>query len=161
MKLMRFLLGLYSYPILGGIARQLVFLLGADIPRSVRIGDRFNLKHRGLGVVLHPDTIIEDDVAIFQGVTIGEAEVGNSGGVGPIVIGSRSVICAGAVVIAPLTGITVGRGSIVAANAVLTVSTGEWEVWAGVPAKLVSHRRRPATESMDRLPTPNGDHPVG
>jgi len=35
---------------------------------------------------------------------------------------------------------TLGAGTIVAANAVLMNSTGENEIWAGIPAKLVGKR---------------------
>jgi serine O-acetyltransferase len=34
----------------------------------------------------------------------------------------------------------VGRGSVVGANAVLLESTGENEIWAGVPARRVGTR---------------------
>jgi len=34
-------------------------------------------------------------------------------------------------------GVTVGQGTIVSTGAVLTKSTGEYEIWAGVPAKKI------------------------
>ena len=34
----------------------------------------------------------------------------------------------------------VGKGTIVGANSVLTKSTGENEIWAGVPAKRIGFR---------------------
>jgi serine O-acetyltransferase len=39
--------------------------------------------------------------------------------------------------------VTVGRGTVVGANAVLARSTGEWEIWAGSPAKCVGTRPIP------------------
>jgi serine O-acetyltransferase len=141
MRLTRFLLRFYKYIALRHLARQILFLLGADIPASVTIGTKFNLKHRGLGVVIHPHTEIGDDVAIFQGVTIGEAEVNDSPQpVGPIRISSRAIISAGAKVLAPQNGLTVGVGTVIAANAVLLESTGDWEVWGGIPARKIGNR---------------------
>ena len=37
--------------------------------------------------------------------------------------------------------LTDGNGTIVGANSVLMNSTGENEIWAGNPARLVGHRR--------------------
>ena len=34
----------------------------------------------------------------------------------------------------------VRNGTVIGANAVLTESTGEWEIWAGIPAKCVGKR---------------------
>jgi serine O-acetyltransferase len=42
----------------------------------------------------------------------------------------------------------VGRGTVVAANAVLLNSTGEAEIWAGVPARRVG-MRPPAGEPAE------------
>jgi serine O-acetyltransferase len=36
----------------------------------------------------------------------------------------------------------VGRGTMVGANAVLLESTGEDEIWAGIPARCVGKRAR-------------------
>jgi serine O-acetyltransferase len=145
MRLTSFLLRLYQYPVIGHMARQVVYLLGADIPRTVHIGSDFALKHRGLGVVIHPATHIGDRVAIFQGVTIGQAAVNETATFAGVRIESRSVIGAGAKVLAPAEGLTVGRGTVIAANAVLTESTGEWETWGGIPARRLGERVMPAT----------------
>ena len=37
--------------------------------------------------------------------------------------------------------LVVGKGTIIGANAVLTQSTGENEIWAGIPAKLIGKRQ--------------------
>lgn len=39
-----------------------------------------------------------------------------------------------------LKGIHIGRGSVIAAGAVLTKNVGEYEIWAGVPAKKIRDR---------------------
>lgn len=46
-------------------------VFGCDIPGSVIIGKGLVLPHMGLGVVLHPNTVIKDNVRIYQQVTIG------------------------------------------------------------------------------------------
>ncbi len=52
-------------------------------------------------------------------------------------IGNDCWIGAGATV---LPGVELGSGSVLAAGAVLTQSTGEYEIWAGVPARRVGIR---------------------
>ena len=50
-------------------------------------------------------------------------------------------LCTGCVILCK-SFLVVDRGTVVAANAVLTCSTGENEIWAGVPAKCVGKRNR-------------------
>ena len=38
--------------------------------------------------------------------------------------------------------LVVGEGTVIGANAVLTQSTGDWEIWAGIPAKKIGLRER-------------------
>lgn len=47
---------------------------------------------------------------------------------------------AGCKIIASKGELVVGKGTIIGANAVLLESTGENEIWAGVPAKKVGVR---------------------
>lgn len=42
--------------------------------------EKFFLEHNGLGVVIHPNVIIGDDVTIYQNVTIGKKNPQYSGG---------------------------------------------------------------------------------
>ena len=39
-----------------------------------------------------------------------------------------------------MAGVTVRKGCVIAAGAVLTHSTNEYEVWGGVPAKKIKDR---------------------
>lgn len=39
-----------------------------------------------------------------------------------------------------LKGVTIGKGSIIAAGAVVTKNVGEYEIWGGVPAKKIKNR---------------------
>lgn len=126
----------------GPFARLILWALGVDIPKRVRIGAGLRLGHPTAGIVVHPSTTIGDDVTIFHGTTIGRAEawrphteITESEGVS---VGSNVVIGAGAVILFRSGVSTVlGDGSIVGANAVLTHSVGSGEIWAGNPARLV------------------------
>ncbi|MFQ7842579.1 MAG: acyltransferase, partial [Thomasclavelia spiroformis] len=52
-----------------------------------------------------------------------------------------AILCAGAKILGK-GQLTVGRNTIIAANAVLLSSTGDNEVWAGIPAKKIKDRER-------------------
>lgn len=41
--------------------------------------------------------------------------------------------------------VSIGHGAVIAANAVVTKDVGPYEIWAGVPAKLVKRRHTPQT----------------
>lgn len=49
-----------------------------------------------------------------------------------VFIGPRAII---------LPGVTIGRGAVVAAGAVLTKDVPDFEIWGGVPAKKISDRK--------------------
>jgi serine O-acetyltransferase len=130
-------------PILGRIAYLLLKLLGAEIPRSVQIGADFVLVHGGFGVVIHPATVIGDRVKIYPGVTIGRADVhlpAQRSEFKGVLVEDDVLIAPGAKVLGKEGVVKVGRGTVVGANAVLLESTGENEIWAGVPAQRVGTR---------------------
>lgn len=122
----------------------LVFLFSFDLPPEVEVGDDVEFLHNGIGTVIHPHTKIGDGAMICQGVTIGDAtlyrDYTGAGKFGGAVIGERVTVGAGAKVMCGDGVLTVGRNCVIGANAVLTHSTGEGEIWAGVPARLISHR---------------------
>ncbi|WP_336650082.1 hypothetical protein [Kocuria rosea] len=124
-------------------ARQLLAIQGVEIPAGVRIGAGFQLMHRGFGTVVHPDTVIGDNVIVFHGVTLGRMDAWlprEESRMKGFEISDGAVLCAGAKILCNEGTLKVGRGTVVAANAVLTRSTGENEIWAGVPARKVSDR---------------------
>jgi serine O-acetyltransferase len=130
-------------PLLGGLAYYILKLLGIEIPIRVSVGENFELAHGGFGVVVHPNTTIGKGVRIYPGVTVGRADIYHpmeqSHFVG-IVIEDDAILCPGAKVLCKEGVLKVGRGSVIGANAVLLESTGENEIWAGVPARLVGTR---------------------
>jgi len=141
-RLINTLLWLQRLPFVGRVGRELLFLFCAcDIPPSVRPGRGFKLLHRGLGVVLHPTTVIGDDVVLYHGVTVGRQNIVPYRDAPPfagVELGDGVVLGAHSMVLAPDKGLRMGRGSVLAANSVLLESTGEDEVWAGNPARRLS-----------------------
>jgi serine O-acetyltransferase len=118
-------------------------LYGADVPAGVRIGQDFQLHHRGLGVVIHHRSRIGDRVQVFQGVTIGKSDPTDvSYEFGGADIEDDVVLGAGCQILGNRNGIRVRRGTVIAGNSVLTQSTGAWEVWAGLPARKIRDRVR-------------------
>jgi len=132
-----------GYPIWGRISYYFLKLIGVEIPLSVTIGDDFELAHGGVGVVIHPKTLIGDRVKIYPGVTLGRADIHNpieQSKFEGIVIEDDVIISPGAKILCSNGLLKVRSGSIVGANAVLLESTGESEIWAGIPAKRIGKR---------------------
>lgn len=136
------LVKLYKYPLINKLARVLVLFCGADITTNVKIGRNVQFPHNSVGSVIAPCAVIEDDVIIFQCVTIGYA------GSGPppeslkgFVIKKGAILCAGAKILSKGDLLVVGENTMIGANSVLTRSTGDNEIWAGLPARKVGERR--------------------
>jgi serine O-acetyltransferase len=125
------------------MAYLLLKALGAEIPRSVSIGENFTLVHGGFGVVIHPNSRIGANVKIYPGVTLGRADIHvpiEQSAFQGIVIEDDVILSPGSKVLCKVGTLTVGRGSVLGANAVLLESTGVNEIWAGIPAKKVGER---------------------
>jgi serine acetyltransferase len=123
------------------LVHHLLKLRGTDIAPEVTVPKDIVLPHAASGVVINGSTRIGRDVTIYQRVTIGRADIWQPrqpGYVG-VELGDHAILCAGAVVITA-THLRVGEGTIVGANSVLTESTGDWEIWAGSPARKVGDR---------------------
>ncbi len=99
--------------------------------------------HRGFGTVLHPYTTLGAGVTLYNGVTVGRADPWvpqEASAMRRVVVEDGAVLCAGAKVVCKTGVLTVGAGTVVGANAVLTRSTGPGEIWAGAPARKVGTR---------------------
>jgi len=129
--------------VVGKLAYYMLKLLGAEVPRSVKFGQDCVLLHGGFGVVIHPQTEFEERVKIYPGVTLGRADIhrpASESGFKGIQVGSDSILGSGAKILCKEGILTIGKGSVIGANAVLLESTGENEIWAGNPARRVGMR---------------------
>lgn len=79
---------------------------------------------------------------MYQGVTIGKKRLWESGiEEGGCEIQDDVILCAGCKVLFGKQKLVVGRGCVIGANSVLLCSTGENEIWAGIPAKKIGERK--------------------
>jgi serine O-acetyltransferase len=134
-----------SWPLVGRLAYYALKLLGVEIPRAVPVGPGFELAHGGVGVVIHSKSSLGAQVKIYSGVTLGRADIHRpieQSRFQGIVIEDDVILAPGAKVLCKEGVLRVGRGTVIGANAVLLQSTGEDEIWAGVPAKCVGKRER-------------------
>lgn len=130
-------------PGIGQVARMVVKLMGVHIPPET-FTDAPHLPHVG-PIVVHGQTRMGKGVTIFHNVTIGRSNIWEEQhpDFDGFTVKDHAVLCAGAVVLGAKGKTVVGEGTVVGANAVLTQSTGDWEIWAGSPARKVGERARP------------------
>ena len=112
------------------------------LPPEADVADDVVLWHHGLGIVIHPDTTIGRRVVIAHGVTIAAGAPHADSGLG-VVIEDGVTIGAGACVI-PREGygLTLGRGCVVGANAVVTKDVAADAVAVGPGADIRERTRR-------------------
>ena len=130
-------------PFIGRFAYFGLKILGVELPQQVHIGEDLEIAHGGFGVVVHSKTRIGNRVKLYPGVSVGRSDIykpiGDSDFLG-IEIEDDVILSPGCKVLCKEGILTVGRGTIIGANAVLLESTGTWEVWAGIPAKKIGKR---------------------
>lgn len=93
--------------------------------------------------MVHPHTEIGNNVKLYQGVTLGKADIHkevHESKFEKIKVEDYAIICAGAKILCKEGKLTIAKGSIVGANSVLTCSTNKYETWAGIPAKRIGYR---------------------
>ncbi|MDX2143845.1 MAG: serine O-acetyltransferase [Rhodospirillaceae bacterium] len=130
---------------------------GIEIHPGARIGRRLFIDH-GTGVVLGETAVIDDDVTLYHGVTLGGIGTGSPHGLErrhPH-IENGVVIGAGAQVLGP---ITVGRNARVGANAVVLKSVPEGVTVVGIPAQAVEANAAARLESFAPYGAPADDLP--
>jgi serine O-acetyltransferase len=124
-------------------------LTNIDIHPGATIGRRVFIDH-GFGVVIGQTTIIEDDVLIYQGVTLGGVSL--VAGKRHPTIKSGVVIGAGAKV---LGNITIGANSKIGANSVVVREVPENSTAIGIPAHVIQKGRDKDPFSHNKLPDIN------
>ena len=125
-------------PLLPILIRDLIFLLfNSYIPPSARIGRGTVFAYGAIGVVLHADCVIGEGCVIGQGVTVGAAEGFFSSRPNKCpVIGDNCYISVGARV---LGDIVIGSHSVVGAGAVVVKTYPQHSILAGVPARVIGN----------------------
>lgn len=127
----------------GGFFYFILRLIGVDIPITVKIGQNVEFPHWSYGLVIHENTVIDDGVKIYQGVTLGRADIHlpfHLSQFRGIYVKRNAIICAGAKVLCKSGVLEIGENTIIGANSVLVCSTGDNEIWAGNPAKKIKNR---------------------
>ncbi len=136
------------------VARALMglsqFITNIDIHPAATIGRRVFLDH-AFGVVIGETTIIEDDILIYQGVTLGGVNL-NRGQKRHPTIKSGSVIGAGAKV---LGDIVIGKNCRVGSNSVVVNSVKENSTAVGIPARVIKKGRDKSPLSHNKIPDIN------
>ncbi|WP_314431472.1 serine O-acetyltransferase EpsC [Microbacterium lacticum] len=122
------------------------WLTGVEIHPGAVIGRRFFIDH-GMGVVIGETAEVGDDVMLYHGVTLGGRT--REGGKRHPTLGDGVAVGAGAKILGP---ITIGAGSAVGANAVVTKDAPEDSILVGVPAK--ARRRTDRDDTRALLTTP-------
>ena len=134
------------HPLPARIFSQLVrFFTGVEIHPGATIGRRFFIDH-GIGVVIGETSQIGDDVMFYHGVTMGgltsRREKRHPTLHDDIVVG------AGATILGP---VEIGSHSIVGAHAVVVTDAPEFSVLTGIPAtvrpKLLARRIEPRDDA--------------
>ncbi len=132
-----------TWPVLGQVAYYLLKIFGIELPRSVPIGKDLELAHSGFGIVIHSKAVIGNRVKIYPGVSLGRADIHkpmSESKFEGIVIEDDVILSPGSKVLCKSGVLRVGRGTVLGANAVLLESTGENEIWAGIPARCIGKR---------------------
>lgn len=106
------------------------FFFGCWLPHSAIIGNNFQIGYGGLGCIIHAKSVIGNNVHIGTNVTIG----GNAREEGVPFIEDEVYIGSGAQVLGP---IRIGTGSVIGANAVVTKNIEPRTVVVGNPSKVI------------------------
>lgn len=123
---------LLLYPLAKWILLGCRYKYGIVIPEYTVIGPGLFINRFG-GIYVNGDAIIGSNVNFTHGIMLGQSNRGKY--MGSPIVGDRVFLSAGAKVIGR---ITLGDGSVVGANAVVTKDVPENAVVGGIPAKVLS-----------------------
>ncbi len=137
-RLSRFLMGLTQ------------FITNVDIHPGATIGRRVFIDH-AFGVVIGETAVIEDDVLIYQGVTLGGVNLDKGIKRHPTVK-KGAVIGGGSKV---LGNITIGENSRIGANSVVVKDVPSESTAVGIPARIVTKGKDKSQLSHNKLPDIN------
>jgi serine O-acetyltransferase len=123
------------------------FFTGIEIHPGAKIGEGFFIDH-GMGVVIGETSEIGDNVALYQGVTLGGTSLLKKKR--HPTLGNNVVVGAGSEIIG---AITIGEGAKVGAGSVVITPVPPHATVVGVPGRVVE-LRNPDTETVEKLPDP-------
>lgn len=127
----------WRLPVVGRMLDGIIrVLFGAVVPGKAQIARSAFFEHSGLGVVLNERSVIGENCRIGVHVVLG----GKAPIIGAPALEDNVIVHAGAKLIGP---ITVGRGTVIAANAVVIGDLPPGVMAAGVPAVV----KKPAEAS--------------
>jgi serine O-acetyltransferase len=126
------------------------FLTGIEIHPGATIGEKFFIDH-GMGVVIGETAIIEDNVHLFQGVTLGGTSTRRAKR--HPTLKKNVVVGAGAKVIGD---VTVGENAKIGAGSVVVTNVPPNATVVGVPGHIVAYAD-PGNDTVLRLPDPEWD----
>lgn len=122
------------------------FLSNIDIHPACQIGRRIFIDH-GIGIVIGETAILEDDITIYQGVTLGGVSLE------PVkrhpTIKSGVVIGAGAKI---LGNITIGKNAKIGANSVVIKDVPDNATAVGIPARVIEKGKTREISAINKLP---------
>ena len=95
-------------------------ILGCDIKSSTVIGDGFEIYHSAHASVISPGTIIGNRVSLRQNTTIGAKGFAGS---------EKSPVI--------MDDVTIGKGAVIGAGAVVVKDVPEYAIVAGNPARVI------------------------
>ncbi|MCH5335955.1 MAG: serine O-acetyltransferase [Campylobacter sp.] len=122
-------------------------ITGVDLHPEAKIGRRVFLDHAN-GIVIGQTTVIEDDVLIYQGVTLGATSLERNIKRHPT-IKSGVIIGSGAKI---LGDITIGENAKIGSNAVVVKDVGAGLTAVGIPAYIVEHnKKKEKSRAIDEL----------
>jgi serine O-acetyltransferase len=121
-----------------------VFLTACDIEPEAKIGAGFTLPHP-MGIVIG-EVMIGENVEIFQNVTLGlrRFDDANVGVKKYPDVGDHVIICSGAVVVGD---VMIGSGSIIGAGAVIIDNVPGDSVAVGNPARILPRKKDAASHA--------------
>lgn len=123
------------------------FATGIEIHPGAKIGEKFFIDH-GMGVVIGETAEIGNNVALYQGVTLGGTSLQKRKR--HPTLGNNIVVGAGAKLIG---AITIGDNVKVGSGSVVISSVPENATVVGVPGRIVEIRN-PDTDTVEKLPDP-------
>ncbi len=121
------------------------FFTGVDLHPGAKLGRRIFIDHAN-GVVIGQTTIIEDDVLIYQGATLGATSLKKGIKRHPtikkgVIIGSGAKI---------LGDIVVGENAKIGSNAVVVKSVPANSTAVGIPARIITNNEPKNLRDIDK-----------